>query len=433
MTDNLVDTTPKQKCIQDRTTRLSPAIYHPLLDLDKSKLEKIPPKPVPPPPPVVKYTIPPAYDVIGVNPSRYDCCVQKVIDEMGKYIKEFKMIFVLGREDSPRDIVQFFPKYNFLFRAGTTPGTDPGVLANLEAHMPYFRSIGCKNYYYVDDLLIYENNKAPIKLMSGCDGIIVPTNQMVEAIQAEHVEVPIHVMKTHMDLPSFDMTPPYGLLTEKGKVNVLFASQGRVGAHLIVEMCEIMDQNPSKYKNVKVICLSHAVAQMRSILNRFRNINKCYYEYMPINAYYGLAQGIDIFLSPGEERDLDYMMDESMRGPWLHSKSCHKYTLAGAARKPGIYSPLRDYKEHVKHGETGFLANGVNEWIDYLDLLINDVDLAEKIGINARRDIENNFHIYRRIEQLVEIFKGIPQHLVSKKVEESKGISIYDVLGEDEA
>lgn len=45
----------------------------------------------------------------------------------------------------------------------------------------------------------------------------------------------------------------------------------------------------------------------------------------------------------------------------------------------------------IKNGENGFISNDEAELRSYIDLLLNDNDLRKKIGINARKTIEDNF------------------------------------------
>jgi len=134
---------------------------------------------------------------------------------------------------------------------------------------------------------------------------------------------------------------------------------------------------------------------------------------MPLDIYYRLAASMDLILAPGSVGDLDYMMPTELQDVWLDCKSAHKYTLAGAARIPCIASPLQDYREAIKHGETGFIAHDEDEWVKYIDLLLHDKDVREKMGAAAREDIVKNWNIYTRVEE----FAGILRKGDVKKVE----------------
>jgi len=360
--------------------------------------------------PVVKYAIPPEIDVIGVNAPSYDCCIQKVVDEMGRYIQSFKLQFVLGNDNSPRDIMSYFPRYVLYFRSGTIQGVGEPIIGGLIGHIPYYRSLAIPIFYYLDDYLLTMNDRAPLRIMSDCDGIIVSTNTLKDALLAEGINRPIYVMRTHMDLPTFNMLPPLAGIRDPERINIFFSSQGRIGIKTFYDIVERMDQNTEKYKNIHFVALAHEVAQVRSIINKFRTMKKTYVEWIPLEMYYRLAATMDMVLAPGAIGDLDYMMERGMQDLWLNSKSCHKYTLAGAAGIPCISAPLRDYKEAIVHGETGFIANDIDEWMKYIDLLVADKDLRETMGKNAKKDVEENWSIYKRIEQLAGILRGKDQN-----------------------
>lgn len=60
---------------------------------------------------------------------------------------------------------------------------------------------------------------------------------------------------------------------------------------------------------------------------------------------------------------------------------CLEYNAKGI---PVIASNVGPYKEFVKHGKTGFLADNNDDWITYLKLLISDHNLREEMGANAK-------------------------------------------------
>lgn len=80
------------------------------------------------------------------------------------------------------------------------------------------------------------------------------------------------------------------------------------------------------------------------------------------------------------------------------SKSNLKYLEYGLLGYPGVYSPTI-YKETVKHGETGFIAKTKEDWIKYIDLLIEDEELRNKIRDNARKDVLKNWDLKDHIEK----------------------------------
>lgn len=70
--------------------------------------------------------------------------------------------------------------------------------------------------------------------------------------------------------------------------------------------------------------------------------------------------------------------------PFNRSKSRIKALEYAALGIPVIASPVGEYPEFVRHGETGFLAHTPEDWARYLRLLIDDPKLRFRMGAAAR-------------------------------------------------
>lgn len=77
---------------------------------------------------------------------------------------------------------------------------------------------------------------------------------------------------------------------------------------------------------------------------------------------------------------------------------------------PGVYSGW--FYTDVKEGETGYLANTPDEWIEKMEILINDATIRERIGARARQEVIDkhnaNDHLsrwQRFVEKTYESFK----------------------------
>lgn len=82
--------------------------------------------------------------------------------------------------------------------------------------------------------------------------------------------------------------------------------------------------------------------------------------------------------------------------PFEASKSNNKYRDLGGSGIPGIYSDVAVYRECVRDGETGLLAdNNVESWLDAITRLQHDEALRRRIVTSARADIAENFAVDR--------------------------------------
>ena len=82
-----------------------------------------------------------------------------------------------------------------------------------------------------------------------------------------------------------------------------------------------------------------------------------------------------------------------------------EYSVHGA---PGVYSKLPPYQELVCHAENGFLAGSLDEWEQYLRLLIEDAQLREQVGRRAQQTVQDNWLLsqhraeWRRVYEIVK-------------------------------
>jgi glycosyltransferase involved in cell wall biosynthesis len=62
-----------------------------------------------------------------------------------------------------------------------------------------------------------------------------------------------------------------------------------------------------------------------------------------------------------------------------------------ATGRPVVISPVGMNRDLVQHGENGFLASSVNEWVTALERLAGSADLRRQIGAAGRRTIETGY------------------------------------------
>ncbi len=77
--------------------------------------------------------------------------------------------------------------------------------------------------------------------------------------------------------------------------------------------------------------------------------------------------------------------------PWERGKCAYKLLQVMAAGKPVIASPVGANIQVVQHGINGFLADTTAEWADALRTLAADPDLRRRMGVEARRTVEQQY------------------------------------------
>ncbi len=108
-------------------------------------------------------------------------------------------------------------------------------------------------------------------------------------------------------------------------------------------------------------------------LNKYRSRVKTL-PYVPREKHFENVANVDINIAPLE-----------IGNPFCESKSELKFFEAGILRIPTIAAATQPFRQAIKDGEDGFVADGVEQWFNKLEILINDRNLREAMGDAARK------------------------------------------------
>jgi glycosyltransferase involved in cell wall biosynthesis len=78
---------------------------------------------------------------------------------------------------------------------------------------------------------------------------------------------------------------------------------------------------------------------------------------------------------------------------WSRGKCGLKVLQFMAAGLPVIANPVGVQAEMVRHGESGFLAETADQWVDAVQRLSRDPELRRRMGQAGRRRVEADFHV----------------------------------------
>jgi glycosyltransferase involved in cell wall biosynthesis len=106
-------------------------------------------------------------------------------------------------------------------------------------------------------------------------------------------------------------------------------------------------------------------------------------------------QSFDIGLMP--------LMDD----PWSHGKCGLKILQCLATGVPVVCSPAGINREIVEDGVHGFWANTEEEWIEKLEILINDHGLRRKMGIAGRERVIERYSLKANAPMMMKIFEQL--------------------------
>ncbi len=91
---------------------------------------------------------------------------------------------------------------------------------------------------------------------------------------------------------------------------------------------------------------------------------------------------------------------------WNKRKFIMKTTQYMALGIVPVGTPIASNPEVIKHGVNGFLADTDDEWVKYLEILITDEKLRNKMSAQAAHDAEENFSLRVIIPKVIEAFRS---------------------------
>jgi glycosyltransferase involved in cell wall biosynthesis len=89
--------------------------------------------------------------------------------------------------------------------------------------------------------------------------------------------------------------------------------------------------------------------------------------------------------------------------PFERGKSAYRLLQVMAAGKPVIASPVGFNTTVVRHGINGFLAASPDDWVQAVSLLRHDESLRSRMGLEARRTVEEHHSLARALPDLAAV------------------------------
>jgi glycosyltransferase involved in cell wall biosynthesis len=170
--------------------------------------------------------------------------------------------------------------------------------------------------------------------------------------------------------------------------NITLGWIGATGSiHYLEKMKPVFEALGKKYEDLK----------LKIICDTFFDCNNITVEKKLWRAQEEVAdiQSLDIGLMP--------LMDD----PWSHGKCGLKILQCLATGVPVVCSPAGINREIVEDGVHGFWANTQEEWIEKLEILINDSDLRRKMGMAGRKRVIEHYSLKANAPRMLKIFQQL--------------------------
>lgn len=180
---------------------------------------------------------------------------------------------------------------------------------------------------------------------------------------------------------------------EHKKINIVFATS-RGPDSLSQLYLPALQHVISKYQDrVEFYCFG----TLPSALAQYKNAHRLPYMHNYsafIRFFYEF--GFDIGLAP--------LMDDTFH----NSKTNNKFREYGAMGVAGVYSDTQLYRDCIKQGETGMLAdNSIEGWQTALEALITDDALRSRIQENARKVVEEEYSFDKTLQVWEDILEEV--------------------------
>lgn len=226
------------------------------------------------------------------------------------------------------------------------------------------------------------------------DAIIVSTTFLKENLEKLFPEKPIYIVPNTIDFDLWDGCISDNKMEKKGDGVVRIAYTG-CGNHngdieIIVPVLQsILDE----HENVEVIfaedfeCLKKINSPRLKVIKRWEDI---------IN-FPSMLKGwdFDIGIAPLKDNEFN------------RAKSNLRWLEYSALKKPCVMSDVRPFRECIKNGEDGFLANSKVVWYEMLKRLIKDEEMRKSVGMAAYTRVKNEYNMDIQALKYASILKEI--------------------------
>ena len=258
--------------------------------------------------------------------------------------------------------------------------------------LKYIRKNARRIVYDFDDSVMYRNSKAVspesntrvkmFKNMVNVSDYVIAGNEYLQKNTTPFTHN-VTIIPSPIDMSLY----PLKKYSEKND-NITLGWIGATGSiHYLEKMKPVFEALGKKYEDLR----------LKIICNVFFDCDNITVEKKLWSEQEEVAdiQSFDIGLMP--------LMDD----PWSHGKCGLKILQCLATGVPVVCSPAGVNKEIVKNGVHGFWANTREEWIEKLEILINDPDRRERMGMEGRKRVIEHYSLEANAPRMLKIFQQL--------------------------
>ena len=258
--------------------------------------------------------------------------------------------------------------------------------------LKYIRKNARRIVYDFDDSVMYRNSKVAnpesntrvkmFKNMVNASDYVIAGNEYLQKNTTPFTHN-VTIIPSPIDMSLY----PLKKYSEKND-NITLGWIGATGSiHYLEKMKPVFEALGKKYEDLR----------LKIICNVFFDCDNITVEKKLWSEQEEVAdiQSFDIGLMP--------LMDD----PWSHGKCGLKILQCLATGVPVVCSPAGINREIVEDGVHGFWANTREEWIEKLEILINDHDLRQRMGMEGRKRVIEYYSLKANAPRMLKIFQQL--------------------------
>lgn len=226
-----------------------------------------------------------------------------------------------------------------------------------------------------------------------CDGAIVPTEPLAEAVRSLGIPAFLHRNAPSRDLLALSEAARQKRKSDPSRIVLGYASGSRTHNRDFLEaspaLVRLFSEEPAV--ELHVIGYLDLGPEWEPFLPRVKRL-----EYVPWRRLPSVLATFDVNLAPLEHGN-----------PFCEAKSELKWVEAAAVSVPTIASPTAPYRGAIRHGVDGFLAGTEEEWLAALRELARDPARRAAVGVAAHVSLLERYQPARMGRALAGILSGL--------------------------
>lgn len=225
-----------------------------------------------------------------------------------------------------------------------------------------------------------------------CDGMTV-SSQRLATMARKYVDMPIRVVPNYIDLRWFKTIQKHSQRDPHLTGTTIGWAGGMRSSWDLKMMAEAWAIIADKYSHVTFVIQGHHDPVFYELVPEERI---AMIDWMPIESYPAGLLNIDIGCCPLE--------DTAFNRAKTYIKAM-EYAASGA---PVVASPPV-YSQIIEHGVDGYIARSVDDWVEYLSLLVEDYthrkEMAKRLLAKVRKEHSLENHAWRWVEAWTDLIQ----------------------------